>query len=140
MKDKTISSTGTGILNFYLFIIGSLVLSVAQSFGAYHAFSMGSPLCLIPFILSIALLYVSDIIAVPIQHIDGGIRFSHLWRKSDIPFDESRVVYIGTHFYRRFIIEEEDALLVLKRKNAWTTCFVICDKNNQLKEIYEKLY
>jgi len=128
----------------------SLFMFFSMKFGACIGIIVLSGICYTEYLTDISfwplygagavlLFFLGDSFALPVKHVEGGIKYHHLWRTSTLLHSKAKVCYKGQHLDRRWCKKKEEELLIVTSHNLWQIYIVWCDLKNGLTPIYDKL-
>lgn len=90
-------------------------------------------------LLAVVILIATDMLALPVYKLHGGVELHHLWRVSQLKDHEIKWMRSGTWSVFRVHSKEGEVTIYAQSKRAWTICCFQADQVNGLEAYYSDL-
>jgi hypothetical protein len=138
MQEETyIPNSGSSIASYYIAKGTALFCASLSGIFAYMEQGINTPYWYLFAIGACFFVFLADAVAMPIAHLDGGIRFHHLWRTSVLYFSDVYVFDIGSGWQYKFQRKDGEKLMFATGRKFWMLYIVYCNKKNDLAEKYK---
>lgn len=114
------------------------ILFLDNAHSAYTRFSDGDRYGFISLVISIVVLFIADLVALPVEHVKDGIKYHHFWRTSVLKFSDIKWSDMGSGLSFEWMGHKDDLCFIGIGKHYWQVYFACFDTKNGLVKIYRE--